>query len=126
MSVFDFDYRQMLGYRTDTRAPYWCARAIYRPGEWPDLVADRQTTGGDAHGRGELLSKLETGVLSAFLAKARNSGEPGSGYGRIEHRARGVVVRGTPNGSCGYLYVGATVESAADPGLPIAGEEDGA
>ena len=106
-----YDYREMLQFDASSHAPYWCARAIYSPGELPDLVPNRQGFGGASqHGIGELRSKLNAGVLATFLAKVRDSREPPMGLGTVEHRERGVVIRGTPNSSDGYLYVAATVE----------------
>lgn len=109
------DYRGMLNFRSDdyedgTERATWCARMVYKAGECPGLVLDRQWSAGGEEDLAILFTSLNRlGQLGDFFDKVRSSNACGDGYDVIEHRSNHVVIRGTPNGSCGYLYVAAVL-----------------
>ena len=99
------DYRKMLSFRNDdyedgTKRAAWCARMIYKAGECPSLLPDRQGATGGEEDLAIIFTSLNSGgQLAEFFDKVRSSGARGDGYDTVEHRSNNIVIRGTPNGS---------------------------
>ena len=61
-----------------------------------------------------LLRALRAGAYETFDANVRRARISPRSADIIEHRADGVVIRGTPNGRLGLFYIAATPERCAD------------
>ncbi len=87
----------------------WCARAIYytRPDIYIDLVPDRMHTHGDKNNETvkrmhDWLNKTGIPELRRVCSEMRIAS---NSHSHIEYKSDGHIIRATPNGSHGYLYI---------------------
>lgn len=90
---------------------YWGARAIYKPSDKYlkiDILHDRQSCLGEKPDRDELVAWLNATGMPWLKTNCKLYSDSRD---CVEHRDGKFTIKATPNGSFGYLYIGAGILS---------------